>query len=441
MRHSSTLALLLFGAALSGGPATVASAQLTAAVRNDSNLLGGATVLRKFRSGFVSDGSGERIAFRGTVRDTTGSIQGIFRADDSGSGSTVAARDGISPSGGTFRNFLQPSINSADDVAWFAFLADGRHGIYRTIGGTPAAQRRVFETGNLAPLTPGLFQFTDFDAPELTETGAVVFWARAQATMSSTVKEGIFVCEGGDGDCVTGTGIDYALVQTGDAIPGGGGRLVCEFDRAVRASGYGVAFRAQTRMNCNSLSESSVEGVFRVDFAGTEGLERLALTGGGTDLGGGVTYQRFRDAPTIEDDGLVAFTASMSGGPVTEAVFLCDPTASCPASPAESIVDKSFVVPLENDELRAFAAPQIADNGDVVFTARPRDGSGRGPSIYVWRYAGGSVERIATAGQAAPLATVFQRVGSHHTSPGGAVVFRAKVSGAATWRTGLFLFD
>jgi len=436
MQPARTIALLALGATLIAALATSASAQVTVAVRTDSNLLGGASVLRKFRSGFVSDGTGERIVFRGTVRDSDTSIQGIFRSNDTGSGSTIAERDGVAPNGGTFRNFLQPAINSTGDVAWFAFLSDGRRGIYRIIGGLPNVKRRVFETGNTAPITPGTFQFADFDAPELTETGAAVFWGRAQ--MGTTIKEGIFVCEGGDGDCVAGTGIDYALVATGDAIPGGGGRLVCEFDRAVRASGYGVAFRAQTRTNCNSLSEASVEGVFRIDFANADGLELVALTGGGTDLGGGVTYQRFRDAPTIEDNGLVAFTAQMSGGPVSEAIFLCDPAAGCPGGAAESIVDKAFVVPGEGDELRAFTSPQVADNGDVVFTAKPRDGTGRGPSIYVWRYAGGAVERIVTGDELGPMGTQFKRVGSHHTSPGGIVIFRATVTGAS-WRTGLFL--
>jgi hypothetical protein len=230
-------------------------------------------------------------------------------------------------------------------------------------------------------------------------------------------------------------------VATGDAIPGGGGRLVCEFDRAVRASGYGVAFHATTRTNCNSVSEASVEGIFRIDFAGSDGLALVALAGDGTDLGGGVTYQRFRDAPTIEDSGLVAFTANLSGGPVNEAVFLCDPADGCPGSPAESIVDKSYTVPGEGDELREFSSAQIADNGDVVFTAKPRNGTGRGPSVYLRHYAGGAVERIVTAGEPAPLGTEFKRIGNHHTSPSGTVVFRATVSGASTWRTGLFLWQ
>jgi hypothetical protein len=181
--------------------------------------------------------------------------------------------------------------------------------------------------------------------------------------------------------------------------------------------------------------------VFRIDFAGSAGLELVALTGNPTDLGATITYQQFRDAPTIEDDGMVAFTAVTSTGPINEAVFLCDPDAGCPASPAESIVVKSEVVPGENDELGKFSAPQIADNGDVVFTARPRNGTGRGSSIYVRRFTGGALERIVTGGGAGPLGTTFKRIGTHHTSPGGVVVFRAIVSGGATWRTGLFLVE
>jgi hypothetical protein len=414
-------------------------AQITVAVRSDSNLLGGSSVLKKFRAGFVSDGTGERIVFRGTVRETTGNVQGVFRSDDSGSGSTIAERDGVAPGGSTYRNFLQPSINSAGDVAWFGFLGDGRHGVFRIVGGDPSASRRVFNTGVLAPVSPGTYEFTDFDAPEITETGGVVVWGEAESPTARI--EGLFICEGGNGDCVAGTGAEFALASTGDAIPGGGGRLLCEFDRAVRASTYGIAFRAQTRMDCNNSSEASRAGVFRLDFSGANGIETIALAGDASDLGGGATYQLFREAPTIENEGLVAFTANLSVGPVNEAVFLCDPLDGCPGAPAESIVRKSYVMPSTNDELRNFSAPQIADNGDVVFTARPRNGTGRGPSIYVRRYSGGAVERIVTGSSFGPMGTIFKRIGTHHTSRGGIVVFRATVSGAATWRTGLFLWQ
>ena len=190
-----------------------------------------------------------------------------------------------------------------------------------------------------------------------------------------------------------------------------------------------------------STTEASRTGIFRSDFSGANGLELVARTGNPTDLGPTVTYQQFRDAPTIENGGMVAFTAITSTGPVNEAIFLCIPGAGCPASPAESIVLKSAIVPGENDELGKFSAPQVADNGDVVFTAKPRNGTGRGSSIYVRRFSGGAVERIATAGGFGPLGTTFKRIGAHHTSPGGVVVFRAIVSDAATWRIGLFIFE
>ena len=63
---------------------------------------------------------------------------------------------------------------------------------------------------------------------------------------------------------------------------------------------------------------------FRVNFAGTL-LETIALIGNPTDIGGGDTYQRFRDTPSIENDGIVAFRADTS---TTEAVFRCAPSSS-----------------------------------------------------------------------------------------------------------------
>lgn len=422
---SGLLVLVLFAGA------SAAQAQITTAVRSKDPTLGGGSELKKFRAAVVSDAAGERMAFRATVRDGTTSRKGIVRADAGGNGTVIAERDTPTPSGSTYRNFLQPAINSAGDVAWFAFLGDGRRGIFRTLLADPNLDRVAVIEGSEAPIA-GTYQFEDFDAPELAESGAVVFWARAVDTMSTNVAEGIFVCEGGDGDCVTGSGTASVLVRDGDVVAG---RELCEFGRTVHVSDYGATFLATTRTNCSNPS-GNLEGAFRVNFAGTL-LEQVALIGNPTDIGGGDTYQRFRDTPSIENDGIVAFRADTS---TTEAVFRCAPSAGCPGSTLPvSIVEKGQLH--SGSELRRFAGPQIANNGDVVFQARPRGGTAVGRTLYVRRN-GGAIERIVTGAQSLDDVggATFRRVGSHHVSPGGTVAFRATVTGPV-WRVALFLWQ
>ncbi|HET9063407.1 MAG TPA: hypothetical protein VFO62_08980, partial [Candidatus Binatia bacterium] len=366
-----------------------AQAQISTAVRGKDPVFGAGSELAKFRAGNVSDAAGERIVFRGTVRDDAGSRQGIVRADASGNGTMIAERDAASPSSSTYRNFLQPAINSTGDVTWFAFLGDGRSGIFRTLLSDPLIDRVVAVEGSSAPI--GAYRFSDFDTPEISETGAVVFWARAADTMSSNVAEGIFVCQGGDGDCTTGSGTASVLARDGNVVDG---RELCEFAPSLNVSVYGVTFLATTRSDCSDPS-GTLEGVFRVDFAGSVGIETIALAGNLTDIGDGDTYQRFRDTPSIEDDGIVAFRADTS---TSEAVFRCAPGAGCPSSTLPtSFVEKGQLH--DGSELRRFAGPRVSNNGDVVFQARPRGGTAVGRTLYV-RRSGGAIERIVTGTQA-----------------------------------------
>jgi hypothetical protein len=406
-------------------------AQISTAVQNNEPLLGSGSELRKFRAAAVSDAAGERLVFRATVRDSSGSVRGIARADASGNGLMIAQKNGSSPVSSPYRNFLQPAINSLGDVAWFAFLGDGGTGIFRTLLGDSSLHVAVITEASFAPI--GVYRFTDFDAPEINDSGAVVFWARAADTISSNFAEGIFVCQGGDGGCVTGSGTASVLARDGDVVDG---RELCEFSRLLHASVYGATFLATTRPDCKSSSDNR-EGVFSVDFAGVTGLRQIALAGALTDIGDGDTYQRFRDVPSIENDGIVAFRADTS---TSEAVFRCVPAAGCPgASLPTSIVEKGQLH--DGSELRRFGRPQVSDNGAVVFQARPRGGTATGRTLYRWRSTG-AIERIVTGNQALDdvAGATFGRVGAHHVSPGGTVAFRSTVNGPL-WRAALFLWQ
>ena len=392
---------------------------------------------------FVSDAAGKRVVFRGAVYDPLDptSLHAIFRLDSSGSADAVAFR-GQSAGGGTsFRNFLQPAINDPGDVAWFAFLANGEVGLYRTTGANPANMRTVAVRGSTAPVAG--YTFDEFDAPELTAAGAVVFWASAVSNSSPPI-EGIFSCAGGNGGCASGgTGTLSVVAKSDDLISGGGGLRVCTFSRTLRVSNWGVAFRAEVKSSCAS-SAAGPESVLRKDFANLNGLRLIAEAGRPTDLDG--VYSRFRDSPTIEDSGIVAYRADTTDANSNEAIFLCDQGAGCPATTSPvRIVTKG-----DNGsgiELRRLSSPQITNAGDVAFLSRPRGTGVDGTTIFIWRHLTDDLELVATGFQLVgdpnvPADTRFRRIGSLHASGSGDIVFRGTASGTGlTWSSGLFLWE
>ena len=144
--------LLSIGCGAAVFAASIAHAQISTAVRSRDPILGGGSDLKKLRAAVVSDAAGERMAFRATIRDGTTSRKGIVRADASSNGTVIAERDTPTPSGSTYRNFLQPAINGAGDVAWFAYLGDGRRGLFRTLLADPSLDRVVVIEGSSAPI-------------------------------------------------------------------------------------------------------------------------------------------------------------------------------------------------------------------------------------------------------------------------------------------------
>ncbi len=427
--HILVVVLFLMQAAAFSSPA---QAQIqTVVVRGDPAPLPGSE-FRKLNLPFVSDAAGEHIVFRGTSRGLGGGVHGIYRVDDSGAGSLIVQKSEFF-FGRKFRNLRRPAINGSGDVAWFGFLTGGVDGVFRTVG----AAGPIGVTLTLEP-TPVGGVFLALGMPGITDTGAVLFWARTSAI---GLEEGIFRCQGGDGDCFSGTGtgvMDYVVVS-GMAIPDRPGRKLCTFPEGLRKSAYGIAFRSLTKTNCSNAGETAIQGVFRLDFAGAVGIETLALAGESTDLGGGATYDRFRDAPSIENNGLVTFYASTVGSPKTEAVFLCDP-AVCPAAVSESVVERGDL-DADGNELVKLFSPQIADNGDIFFQAKPRGPTAGGPTFYALRFAG-ALERIVTRGDSVPDTppAIFRRVGSHELTPGGTLVFRSKIKGDGIGgTTGIFV--
>ena len=122
-------------------------------------------------------------------------------------------------------------------------------------------------------------------------------------------------------------------------------------------------------------------------------LDALALEGDIAPGTGGGTYTFFEDL-SINESGAVAFSAFLSGGSAGRGLFVESATASgvivLEGDPAPAPAVGNFAVPY---------GPQIADNGDVVFTSTLTSNPGAG---VLFRASGGTIQVVALPGDPAP---------------------------------------
>ena len=199
--------------------------------------------------------------------------------------------------GGTFDtmygNSNDPRMDGAGDVAFLAYLVDGRSGIwYDNVAGTLSAVARTGEA------TPGLVDtFTGFERPSLASGGGHI----AFRAFMTTTGQGVW-----SGDPATPGGL-VAIAKTGDtALPGipGGSQLNSVWSPFSNASGK-VAFRVSL------LDGASVETrAIVTDANGTLGVIAKA---GDAAPGTADTFVNF-DHPIIGDGNQAAFSATTLGG-------------------------------------------------------------------------------------------------------------------------------
>ena len=309
----------------------------------------------------------------------------------------IAASGDAAPAGGNYFEFLNTlAVNARGQVTFDARLGGPNvTGVFVSDGTTTGA---IALGGNPGP-TAGNFNFVS--TPFLTTRGDVIF----------NTDIGIFRNDGKR---------SVALVQNGDAAPGGGSLI--RTAHTVNSKGL-LAFGAFV------TGGVSTEGIFRND-----GTQTVAIALDGTPSPTGGTFLFF-SAPVIDEDGKVAFFAGTTGGSADFGIYRGDGenittifAANQTAPGGGTFVD--FGEPVTNKQGQILALASL-DNGAGPFGLILGDGT--------------DAIAIALSGHAAPKGGIYstsvqiQFFGSALNDRGEAA-FGAFLTGGAS-RSGIFRGD
>jgi hypothetical protein len=309
----------------------------------------------------------------------------------------VAASGEAAPAGGNYKEFLNTlSLNARGQVAFDArLLGPSTSGVFVSDQTSTSA---IALGGNPDP-TAGNFNFVS--TPFITTRGDVIF----------NTDNGIFLNDGKR---------TVALVQNGDAAPGGGTLSPSRY--AANAQGL-IAFGAFVTDGLNN------EGMFRNDGTGT-----IAVALDGTPAPSGGNFLFF-SSPVIDEAGRLAFFAGTTGGSADFGIYRADGAniatifaANQPAPGGGTLVD--FGEPLINKHGQVLSLASI-DNGAGPFDLILGDGT--------------DTVAIALSGHAAPKGGNYAtNVALQFLSPvlndRGEVAFAAFLTGG-TSRSGIFRGD
>ncbi len=164
----------------------------------------------------------------------------------------------------------------------------------------------------------------------------------------------------------------------------------------------------------------------------------MALEGEASNPTGSI-YSKFRDVPSVNASGDVAFLADIDGLFRSKAIFRC-PVATCPAAPADIAVLNGDM-DTAGRILSRLGAPGLSDAGDIVFRASTRLEKRLG-GILVWRQATGAIDELVLKGDPVPSlsGTFFRRIERPWVSAGGRIAFAARVKAVGGFGNfGIFL--
>jgi len=311
--------------------------------------------------------------------------------------SIIAASGDAAPEGGNYVGFLNTlAVNARGQVTFDARLGGpSTTGVFVNDGNATSA---IALGGNSDP-TAGNFNFVS--APFLTTCGDVIFDAGT----------GIFRANGRD---------TVALVQNGEAAPGGGSLI--RTSHATNSQGV-IAFGAFVTDSVNT------EGIFR-----TDGTHTVVIAVDGNPAPTGGTFLFF-SAPVIDEFGQVTFFAGTIGGSSDFGIYRGDGESITTIFAANQTAPGggTFV---------DFGEPVINGHGQVLDLASLENAAGPFGLI---RSDGTDAVAIALSGQAAPKGGIYatniniQFFGSALNDRGQAA-FAAFLTGGAS-RSGIFRGD
>ncbi|OGS03886.1 MAG: hypothetical protein A3G41_07095 [Elusimicrobia bacterium RIFCSPLOWO2_12_FULL_59_9] len=399
---------------------------------------------KEFGNPVTSDDATNKAGFFGRVKGDDVK-RCLFKVDSTGAGSELACKGDIAPGGGKYIDFRDYSINTGGVMAWASSLTGGKSGVFR---GDPTA------VSLLGDAVPGGGLLKSFSKTAINDDGDVVY--RGEISPSSSTDQAIFRCpqtaDTGTGDCNADNAALEKLVQKGDELDDIAGRFFCALLQ-VDASNFGIVFKASTKEDCDDDTESSKVGMFRMPFGGA--IETMALEKAGSEPFpdvGGTKYDEFTGSPSIENGGIVAFSATTKGLLAKENLYLCDPGVGCPTLADPEVFTAGDIIPeapVQAGDADAcggdfvnFGAPALSDAGDMAFSARSTKGV-RG--VYIHRFATDALEAVACKGDLVPdvLDGEFTNFSDASMSTDGKVGFRGsfKQPVAPKKSQGIFVFE
>lgn len=299
-----------FRAQITGGTSTSgiyrssSSNALTAiALEGQSATGAGAATFFSFGAPVMNDAG--QVAFAAS-NVTAGRITSAVYRSSSGSALTAVAVDGQAAPGagtGVFSNVETPVLNEAGQTAFLSGVAGGGtniQAIYRS--SSASALTAIALEGQSAPGSgSGTFSFlTD---PVLNDSGQTAF----RAEINGTSTAALYRSSGG-------SALTTIAIQ-GQGATGTGAGTFSSFGSPVLNQPGQIAFLASIN------GGTSTSGIFRSSTGSV--LTAIALQGQSAAGAAAGTFSQF-SSPLMNDAGLTAFRASITGGTSTEGLYLGD---------------------------------------------------------------------------------------------------------------------
>jgi hypothetical protein len=296
----------------------------------------------------------------------------------------IAVKGRSAPGGGTFDSFVRwPSINDAGQVAFTASLTGAPGGAVANAAifrGGVGGLVQIAREGQLAPDANGSYAdfLTSSVNPLINDAGQVAFAASLAGTTGGTLDDtGLYRSSGG--------GVTQ-VARAGQPAPGGNGTLGDLPASAATNDAGQLAFVAGYVGTAGGVSDNS--GIVRGD-----GGALVEIVRAGQDAPGGGRYSGFGSL-AFNDNGLVAFSASVVGGP--NGFFFGGPAGVTSiarrgqAAPGGGFVGSGSV-----------AAFNLVDQA-LLHASVSAVSNGPSESDAIFRGNGGELVQIVRTGQAAP---------------------------------------
>ncbi|MGO9326802.1 MAG: choice-of-anchor tandem repeat NxxGxxAF-containing protein [Steroidobacteraceae bacterium] len=297
----------------------------------------------------------DKVAFGAAVAGAR-TTEGVFLASE-GTLKPIALSGNDAPGifTGTFVEFDAPAINNWDEVAFVATVRRGREtfqALYLYSGGK--LRKLVAEGDRLPPPNRGTFD--KFGVPAINNKGVVAFPAVLE---HAAVLGGIFLA---------GTRDLRLLLSVGDLAPSGA-MLVRFSERVAINDEDNVALGAQLRSG-----DATKEAILLVTPSGL-----VEVAGVGDSAPGGGTFAAFGPWPSLGPGDMVAFVASIDGGPGALGLY-----AGSSAANLRRVAMVGDHLP-NGKVLPSFAINPVASagsNGGLTFATMAEPGAGENGIYY-----------------------------------------------------------